>query len=113
MSSVMPLPDDLTHDDEAEADPEVHAWYAKAKCLDLEAILARTCRRLGAKALEETPLGHLLQAWQSEPPWDPCRPVVSPQQLEGFGRYVVLQLAREFATAMAGDARVPQPREED
>ena len=101
MSRSMPLPEDFDHEAEAETEAEVRAWYAKATRLDLEAILARTCQRLGAKALEETPLGHLLQAWQSEPPWDLSRPCVSPQQLEGIGRYVVLQLARDFAAAMA------------
>jgi hypothetical protein len=86
--------------DEADDDLALEAWYAKAQRLDLEDILARTCERMAGKELEESPLGHLLQAWQSEPPWDPYRPCVAPSQLESIGRYVVLQLARSFAQAM-------------
>jgi hypothetical protein len=87
---------------DGEEDPYVEAWYAKAKRLDLEDILARTCERMGGKGLEESPLGHLLQAWRDEPPWDAYRPCVSPQQLESIGRYVVQQLSRSFAQAMEG-----------
>ena len=49
---------------EGDEASDVEAWYAKAKRLDLEDILARTCERMGGKGLEESPLGHLLQAWQ-------------------------------------------------
>ena len=88
--------------DEPDMEPELAEWDAKAKRLDLEDILARTCERMGGKGLEESPLGHVLQAWADEPPWDPYRPVMAPHALEAIGRYVVQQLARSFAQAMEG-----------
>src|SRR5215510_1772120 len=60
-------------EDDPDMEPELAEWYAKAKRLDLEDILQRTCERMGGKGLEESPLGHVLQAWQGEPPWDPYR----------------------------------------
>ena len=100
--AVQELYQDTPIDLDEEEDPSIEAWYAKAKRLDLEDILARTCERLGGKGLEESPLGHLLQAWSHDPPPDPYRPAVAPSQLEAIGRYVVQQLSRSFAQAMEG-----------
>src|SRR5215813_13810100 len=71
-------------EDEPDMEPELAQWYAKATRLDLEDILQRTCERMGGKHLDETPLGHVLQAWQSEPPCDPYRPVMAPHALEAI-----------------------------
>src|SRR5215813_13063603 len=84
---------------EADADPEVAAWYAKAQRLDLKTVILWTCRQIDRKA-EDSPLWHLLQAWQSEPPPDLYRPCVAPHTCEALGRWLVLQLSRAFAAAM-------------
>jgi hypothetical protein len=86
-------------DEDAGDDRALQAWREKAQRLDLNAIVCRSLERIMGK--DGTPLHHLLEAWQAEPPPDLYRPCVAPHTCEALGKWLVIQLSRAFAAAMA------------
>jgi hypothetical protein len=91
--------DDGNGDEEEDDDRAYQDWLARASRLDLDDIVARTCDRIAGK--DGTPLHHLLEAWQADPPPDIDRVAIAPHVAEGLGKWVAIQLARSFSAAMA------------
>jgi hypothetical protein len=105
MSSVMPLPDDIDH--EAEAEERFWQQYCRvAKRLDAGELIASICTYI-RKESGDTPLATLVEDWLALPQWDFEHPLITPMQAESVGRYVAgiaaLVVAQAIATALAGE----------
>jgi hypothetical protein len=86
---------------QAEDDQELQemaARHAKARQLDLDDIVARTCEAIAGK--DRTPLHDVLAVLVDDPPPDLNRICLGAYRCEAVGRWVVLQLARSFRQAM-------------
>jgi hypothetical protein len=99
MSSIMPLPDDIDH--QAEADDRLWQHYCRvAKTVDVGELLAAVCAQLRGEP-GPTPLSTLVEDWLALPQWDWQHPLVTPATCERLGRYVAGVCAQVVERAIA------------
>jgi hypothetical protein len=95
------LPDPEVDDEDEQDDRPYQDWLARASRLDLADVVARTCESIAGK--DGTPMQHLLEAWQANPPDDLSRICIAPHVADGIGKWLAIQLARQFSRAMAAE----------
>ena len=99
MSSMIPLPEDLDH--QAEADERFWQSYCRvAQTLDAGELLSTVCDQLRGEP-GPTPLATLVDDWLALPQWDFEHPLITPMQAESVGRYVAGVAAQVIAQAIA------------